>query len=152
NIRLELDKADIARLARMTADGWSLVWQSTFLAKALQLVGAPPPLRQTLRRIYGDRRASIAEMLRITLLSERLQANAAAQLTDLRRAFNDARKSAAIFLDGADEIFLPGTGLSAARLSAAWRASQVGLLLAISEIERSTRTLNVFTTLRADAL
>jgi hypothetical protein len=179
-LKLSLEWREVFQFTKpLTEVAWSLIWQLVLLGKGVQLVDEDELRDDQLRQIFKDPHAEIGTLLTETLRQNHLKAiNIAQKLPILRSAFNNSDRAAIIFIDNTDEMFvgvdldsttgarktpltnLPNTestdtqnGIEPITIDPSiWSSAQVGLMLAVREIERSTRKLNVYTSLRAEAI
>jgi len=175
-------KEMIQDVARLTIDNWSLLWQFVLICKGVQLVGAEITGDDYLSSLLRYPTEPVGDILTAVIRDQdNMGANTSLRLKHVRRLFQEAGRDAVIFVDNADEMFVGlenherhkeklrqevPTELQEQqrRLDAAisaevsrespsmWKAAQVGLLLAVREIERSARRLTVYTSLRAEAV
>lgn len=155
-------------VARLTINTWSLLWQFVLLSKGVQLAGVPSEADNYLRELLSRTSEPVSDLLSAVIRDrDQLSTNLTQRLRVARRAFNDAESSVAIFIDNADEMFVglnrvdqfsdteldEQSSIEVAKANPAmWHAAQVGLLLAVRELERSAPGLSVYTTLRAEAV
>lgn len=180
-LKLSMEWREMTQVVRPLSDvAWSLVWQFVLLGKGVQLTAQDEPLDDQIRAVLGKPRKPIGDILTDLLRSQHSRALSIVQkLPALRNAFNDSGRDAVILIDNVDEMFVaadleetvqevladstrdspefssPSTEAKRDYVTVdhtVWNAAQVGLLLAIREIERSARKLNVFTSLRAEAV
>jgi hypothetical protein len=175
-LRLAIDWANMHHLRRATADVWALLWEFCLVLKGVQLIGALETVDDDYIRSGLVSRDETVSGVLSQLLSDpdNLGTSLSARLAKLKKAFNECDEPAVIFIDNADEMFFNldtekqqeavfiekrEEGDQATRPTqwivhepTVWSAAQVGLMLAVREIERSHRKLAVYTSLRAEAV
>lgn len=166
----------------LSTNNWSLLWQFCLIAKAVQLTAPDEIEDDYLKTLLKDSSISIGEILTSVIRdADNRDTSLTKRLITLKNIYKKSDRDVAIFIDNADEMFggyyiqndtneiskktLINNNFNAFSSSQTvtngqliadeptmWAASQIGLLLAIREIERSSRKLNIFTSLRSEAV
>ncbi len=170
-VQLHLDPNEIWRILPRFPDAetWSSVWTTVLLAVGCRAAGLKKFENETLDDVLSDTEYSISDYLEAVLRATKEDVTylTTAGRGTLKHIFRDLNRDVVLFLDNPDEAFkskyakdrnLPDNESVdydfAQDAPRSWIDLQVGLLLAIREIERSrgTKRLHVYATLRAEAL
>lgn len=180
-LKLSMEWREMSKVVRRLSENeWSLAWQFVLIGKGVQLVLPDEPADEQLKQTLGKPRTPIGDMLTNVLRAyDNRSLSLVNKLRSLRNQFNESGQAAVIFIDNTDEMFIAADFLDTVRSVATanagnpinpdsgmdnssgdalavshpvWTAAQVGLMLAVREIERSTRKLSVYTSLRAEAI
>ncbi len=139
---------------RVGPQQWARVWECALLVTACQSLDLKSLGSASLDKLFSvDSAVSVSSNLSIILREANNRPSLTGQeIETLRNTFNAAGKDVVAFIDNADEAFAADGIDFTQDHPVIWRDLQIGLLLAIHSVERHSRKLHVYTSLRAEAI